>query len=263
MLAIATTNLPTYYRNRYGLQGLGDALDPAADFTCGQSGAFFICRPKTAAVTAQVAAMQRAIDSFLTKLPIFRTTDVPIVKNPIGSSSSGYDGRVGPVTSGVGEVALIGAADMQKAAGEGDPPGDVIIAMRDFTDEKTRTQNFAKFAPTIASYLGDMATRFDQVMAKIQANRSADNQPVVVAPPPIPVPGDIRSAVKKGISKGWLIGGGVAMAGLFGLGLWSMRDKSAEKGKHGPGDDKVHWKGKKHSGGGAADFMGAPRRRRR
>lgn len=260
MLAIATTSLPTYYAKRYNLQGLGDAFDPATDFTCGQSGAFFICRPKTAAVTAQVAAMQKAIDAFLTKLPIFRTTDVPIVANPIGSSSSGYDGRVGPVTSGVGEVALIGAADMQKAAGEGDPPGDVIIAMRDFTDEKTRTQNFAKFSPTIASYLADMANRFDEVMAKIQANRSAANQPIVVAPPPIPVPGDIKNDVKKGISKKWLIGGGIAAAGLMGLAAWGLHDKNKDHKQ--PDDHKVHWEGKKKHSGGGADFMGARRRRR-
>jgi hypothetical protein len=257
MLAIATTSLPEYYRNRYGLQGPGDALDPAADFTCGQSGAFFICRPKTDKVALQVQAMQGAIDNFLTKLPIFRTTDVPIVKNPIGSSNSGYDGRVGPVTSGVGEVALIGAADMQKAAGEGDPPGDVIIAMRDFTDEKSRTKNFAKFAPTIATYLTDMATRFDQIMAKIQANRSAANQPIVVAPPPIPVPGDIKADVRKGISKKWLIGGGIAAAGLMGLAAWGLHDKNKQ-----PDDHKVHWEGKKKHSGGGADFMGARRRRR-
>lgn len=255
MLAYATTALPASYGNRYGLQGLGDAFDPKADFTCGLSGRFYICRPKTDKVALQVQVMQRAIDSFLTKLPIFRTTDVAIVKDPIGSSSSGYDGRVGPVTSGVGEVALIGAADMQKAAGEGDPPADVIIAMRDFTDERTRTENFARFAPSIASYLGDMVNRFDQIMAKIQANRSASMQPIVVAPPPIPVPGDIKKDVKK-MSKGWLVGGGIAAAGLMGLAAWGLHDK---EDKHG---DKVHWKGKQHSGKGAASFMGARRRRR-
>lgn len=263
MLAYAQQGLPTYYANRYGLQGLGDAFDPKADFTCGTDGKFYICRPKRAEVQAQVAAMQRAIDAFLTKLPIFRATETSIIANPIGSSKSGYDGRVGPVTSGVGEVALIGAADMQKAAGEGDPPGDVIIAMRDFTDEKARTENFAKFAPTIASYLADMATRFDEVLAKIKSRRSAENQPVVVAPPPIPVPADIAKNVKKGISKGWLIGGGIAAAGLMGLAAYGLRDKDIEKvGRGGGKSGQIHWQGKKHSGGGA-DFMGAPRRRRR
>jgi hypothetical protein len=241
------TGTPAFYAGRYGLQG--DPLSTESDFSCGTDGKFYICRPKRTAVKQVVVNMQKAIDAFLTRLPIFRAAEIPIVVNPIGSSKSGYDGRVGPVTSGVGEVALIGAAEMLRAAGEGDPPGDVIIAMRDFTAEKSRTENFARFAPTIGEFLDSVASRFDELMAKIKARRSAADQPVVVAPPPIPVPQDVQAAVKKPrISKGLLIGGLLAAAGLMGVAAYNLRDKD-EPGKMKP-----------HKGG---DFMGAPRRRRR
>jgi hypothetical protein len=247
--------LPSYYQTRYGLQGLG-AFEIPTDFSCASDGKFYICRPRRTEVAQQVVAMQKAIDAFLTRLPIFRATEIPVVVNPIGTSKSGYDGRVGPVTSGVGEVALIGAAEMQRAAGEGDPPGDVIIAMRDFTAEKQRTENFAKFSASIANYLNGMATRFDEVMAKIQARRSAENQPVFVAPPPIPVPEDIKKEVKKPrISKGLLIGGSVAAAALIGLAAYGMRDKTDEDHE---ARAKLPARGGKKSAGA---FMGHRRRR--
>jgi hypothetical protein len=195
---------PEYYRQRYGLRalqgcvvgsGLGE-LDTSA-YKCATSGAFYICNPTTSMARGQIISMQKAIDAFLLRLPLFRSPEIPIVDNPIGSSKSGYDGSVGPVTSGVGEVALIGASEVLKAAGAGDPPGSITIAMREFTDEKTRTENFTRYAPEITDFLNDITSRFDTLLAAINQNMAPGTRPIEVEPPPIPVPGDVQALVQK------------------------------------------------------------------
>jgi len=218
-----------------GSCGLGEhTID---QFKCYYYGNLYFCEPRTAAVKSAVVAMQKAVDGFLNVVNLYKTPDFPLGQNPIGSSKSSYDGIVGPNTSKLAAWAATVAAEMHREAGEGDPAAPIIIDIR-LISEKDLTEHASIYAVEIADYLNESTSRINDLVAAIKAKQPKDATSIFVAPPPLPVPSEIRAAVPPAPSKfstGKLIfGGTVAAAALGALGAVLMRGDKKDKGGYVP-----------------------------
>jgi hypothetical protein len=189
-------------------------------FKCGYQRAFYICGGQAQAFVA----LQKAIDRLINQLPLFRPIEPAPGQSPIGTSKAGYDGIVGPTTSGLGLTALIGAFEVRReATGEINPPPAVAISMRE-SSEVARTKNFAAYAVELAGYLNDTASRFGDLLEAIRAKKKArEETSVFIEPPPLPLPLPVDIAMNFGRGKrlakaaAWLLGGGLLVLGAVSL----------------------------------------------
>jgi hypothetical protein len=192
----------------------------------------------------------------INKLPFFITWTNEAGKpqtfkvDPIGSSSAGYDGKVGPTTANmVSKVALVGAIELRNQVGQLGQVSPTLLSIAKETDEKLMVQKVAFNASEIAGFLGAATSEFEALMAEIK-ERNQPAAPVILQPVPVDrglglkIPPDVEAKVKSGLKGGFPTLAVVSMAGLtlLGVGLYSMK-------KHRDEAD-------------AGSFMGVGRRRR-
>jgi hypothetical protein len=168
----------------FGLLYTTNMLSPS-QYKCSYQKGFYICSGQLQAFVN----LQKAIDRLINLLPIFRPIDPAPGQSPIGTSKAGYDGRIGPTTSGLGLIALIGAFEVRREAGDNAlPPDAVAISLRD-TQEVPRTTNFAKFALELTSYLNDTSNKFSTLIEAIRVKQKpTEETSVFIDPPPLPLP---------------------------------------------------------------------------
>lgn len=175
--------------------GLGEvATFGPADFNCAYpSGSkVYVCapRPTSPGAKAAVMALQRAADVMIGKLPFFlswsdRGKVVEIIPNPIGTSKAGYDGKMGPFSSNMIGLALIGALELLNQAGEleNGPPAKianmseaasaVILGAAKETREQESVWKKAFNAPQLEAFLNGVSARFDDLLALVKQKAAA------------------------------------------------------------------------------------------
>lgn len=183
-----------------------------APFSCAFQGNFFVCIPTTVQVKAIVRQAQIAADAMINQLPFFITwTDAagkPAVfkTSPIGTSKSGYDGKVGPFTAGMVQLALIGAIEMWNQTGAlGRVPPEILSAAKE-TDEQLRVQKIAFNASSIAGFLAETVGSFDAMLAEVRerAQQGTLKPPILTQEVPVDrgiglqVPPSLVSSTKSG-----------------------------------------------------------------
>lgn len=182
--------------------GLGEvATFGPADFKCGlPSGSkVYVCvpRPTSPGAKTAVQALQQAADVMIGKLPLFTSwtengKGVQYVPNPIGTSASGYDGKMGSVSSGMIGIALLGALELLNQTGElteGPPPrianlseesaAVILSAAKDLREQEGILKK-AFNAPQLTAFLNSVSARFDDLNAVVK-QKAAAGQLVVPA----------------------------------------------------------------------------------
>jgi hypothetical protein len=199
-------------------------------FKCAYKKAYYLCSGQPGAFVA----LQRAIDRLINLLPLFRPIEPAPGQNPIGTSKAGYDGIIGPTTSGLGLTALIGAFEVRREAGTELPPTDAVVFSMRESQEVPRTTNFAKYAVELVDYLNETSSRFPALIETIKAKKKAiEETSVFVMPPPLPLPLPLDVAIKfDPVRKYAQWGGGIVM-GLVGVGLLWMGLRSRKGGGEG------------------------------
>lgn len=221
----------------WGLSGGFGAFDVDIDFQCRQNDNY-ICRPagpNKIAVDDQVTEMQRAIDIMLADLPLFRkkiaapdgTVEQISTLKAIGDTVHGYDGRIGPLTTAAGTIALIGALDLVRAARSTlEAPVTIVKTVQSFLSEINRTQVFAKFAPEITNFLQTVLANFESLLEEVRQTTTPEDRAVLLEAP-IPVPKDVSEILKpeKPFPWGLTIAGIATAALLGGLTIYLVRVK--------------------------------------
>jgi hypothetical protein len=200
------------------------AAIPDAKVSCRYERGFYLCRPADNTTRAAFIALQKAIDGLINVLPLFKPIEPSPGTNPIGSSKAGYDGVVGPTTSGLGLTALIGALQVMKEAGVEDASHAAILA-KAVTEiqEAPRTKNFSGYAPEITEYLVTVTRSFGDLLAKIQEKRAEGERSLFVEPPEatvIHLPADVAGKYGNVVAKQASIGIFAALALGLGYVLW-------------------------------------------
>jgi hypothetical protein len=200
---------------------------------CAYSRGFYLCRPRDSGSRAAFVALQKAIDGFINVLPLFRPIEPAPGQNPIGSSKAGYDGVIGPNTSGLGLTALIGAMQVMKEAGVEDRSSEAILARAvSQTQEVPRTKNFSLYAPEITDYLVATTRVFGDLLARIKEKRAEGERSLFVEPPKptvISLPADVAgrfdpTSRAKQASFGIL----AVLAAGFGYAVWRGAKKQPD-----------------------------------
>lgn len=220
-------------------RGIGEI--PKTKFRCEIRRLEHICLPLDADTRQTFVDLQREIDAFVNILPLFaeefpdelssefeeRFDGLEQVENPVGTVEgrkplgTGYDGRIGPTTTKYGAVALIGAIDLLRAAGESGPPPNIAILSR-----RIEVDNWAPIADEVTAFLRSVRGRFDSLMsrARERAREKGVELPTTLAPPKVAV---AKRAAK--FPTGAVVGTAAAMAGIVGLAAWgAMRKKEQE-----------------------------------
>lgn len=196
-------------------------------YSCRYSRAFYLCSGQKSAFTE----LQKAIDRVINLLPLFRPIEPAPGQNPIGTSKAGYDGVIGPTTSGLGLTALIGAFEVRREAGTELPPTDAVVFSMRETREKERTANFAKYAVELTSYLNETAQRFPMMLETIKAKKKdREETSVFVEPPPLPLPLPMDIASKFDATRRYAQWGGGIFFGLLSVGVLWMGLRSRKVG---------------------------------
>ncbi len=196
---------------------------PSSKMSCAFARGFYLCSPKDSSTRGVFVALQKAIDGFLNVLPLFKPIKPEPGQNPIGTSKAGYDGVVGPTTSGLGLTALIGAMQVRKEAGATDIASPVLATVVADAREIPRTVNFSTHAQEITNYLVSATQAFPDLLKMIQERRAEGERSVFVEPPKptvIQLPADIARNFKSPATRYAGFGLIAAVAAGFSYILW-------------------------------------------
>lgn len=193
----------------------------------------------------RVAAMQSAADAVLNKVPLFQDLGVEVptaagpvsasalaqrmimlggtTKNPIGTRA-GYDGKIGPSSSGLTYLALDVGSHLNPEAVTGG-----VAASLNLLSEAA----LVRFAADNTEFLRNIAANFEALLGRYK--KSPPPSPLLV-PDTIPIiriarerAGLIATTVpkKKKFATGAVVGTSMAVAGLIGLAAWGATKKKA------------------------------------